>query len=812
VTKSQAQSYGRLTFDIARQDLALSLLEFGRQAELSVLVRKEDVKDLIAPPLSGRYYPWEALSVLLRDSSLGFRFIDQNTISVGPGLPRPVYKRDSAHPAPEEDLVPPQEIVGWVPAIDEVIVTSQRRTENMQTVPLAVSVIRPPYIRESRIYDLDDIGTRIPGLTVSSFSLGQPTIHMRGIGSGDDGAALDNSVAMFLDDVYVGRITAINLALFDVERVEVLRGPQGTLYGKNAIGGAINVITRNPSRQFEMVGEATIGNYDRRDFRAEIGGPLEGEKLLGKLSFHSRSREGWQESLFLPGEDQMDDNNLSLRAKLLYQPESDLRFDLIADYSRDDLGSTGRIPVVGRVPLRLLDETGQPTGEAALPTDIFAALGGSVRRAANDERGFTDRDMWGISSRASWQTDAGQLLSVTAYRKNSFAWAEDSVALPNDLTDQQVNSVVDEDHQQFSQEFRWLSPDDSPLLYVFGLYYLYEKTHRVETFVFPDRAAVTDQNNRTQSLASFGELSYRFARGWDLKLGARLTYEEKKMDQLALSGNAPAIIREDFQLTNKGDWTDFSPRLVLSWQADRDLMLYGSLSRGFKSGGFQGAPGTRELAERIIRPESAWNYELGIKSQWWEDRMRFNLVGFYTDYRDLQVVQFVTEGNFGVFRTSNAMSASLTGVELEVVLNLWHGLELSGSYAWLEAVYDEFTDVLGRDFSGNRLRQAPENSFDIGVYYERSLGEGRLRFRAEYRYQDESFREPDNRVTNQPAFDILDASVAYEQAEGDWEITLWAKNLLDEEYISHLYILGGNDYALFGEPRTYGVTFTYNFQ
>ncbi|MBL4893841.1 MAG: TonB-dependent receptor [Emcibacter sp.] len=726
-----------------------------------------------------------------------------------------IYRPQDADPTAktdDKDLLPEDDDdLEDIATVDEVVVTSLRRRSNMQKVPVAVSVIKPPLIREARIHNIEDVGTRIPGLTVARYSIGQPTIHMRGVGSNDDGAALDNSIVMFIDDVYVGRITAINMNFHDLERIEVIRGPQGTLYGKNAIGGAINVTSRPPTEQLTGELEATLGNYNRVDIRSVISGPLIEDKLLAKLAFHSRKREGWQKSLFLPGIKQNDENTWSGRGKLLFRLNDRMQIDLNADYNRDNLESTGRIPVIGRVPVRLLGPDGLPTGETILPTDLLNDLGGNVRNAINSDLGFTDRTIWGLSSRISRQGNYGELLSITAYRKTRFSWLEDSTGLPSSLTDQKVNSNVNERHAQFSQEFRWISPDEARLKYVAGLYYLYEHTHRIENFIFPTRHSTTDQNNKTNSFAAFGEATYSLTNQINLTFGARLTYETKKMNQQNISNGAQIVLVEDFILQNTGSWTDFSPNFVLSWQQSDDIMWYASISRGYKSGGFQGAPSTLDLARRTIDPESVWNYEIGYKSQWLEDRLRLNLVGFYSDYRDLQVVQFKTQGNFGVFQTSNAASAGLKGVEVEFALKPVPGLEFSGSYAYLDATYGDFHDQSGQDFTGNTLRQAPRHSLYLAVYYERPFYEGRLRFRADYRYQGESFREPDNSVTIQPAFDLVDASIAYESANNFWEATLWAKNLMDKEYITHLYVLGGNDYALFGTPRTYGLTITLNF-
>ena len=798
-------------FNIAAQPLSKALLDFGAQANLSLLVRKKDTDGKKSERLSGRMYPNEALRKLLTHMQLGFNYIDSKTISVSPDLfklqdtPSPEQTSDALSSSEDSEEDDP------IATVDEVVVTSLRRRSNMQKVPVAVSVIKPPLIRETRIHNLEDVGTRIPGLTIASFSIGQPTIHMRGVGSNDDGAALDNSIVMFIDDVYVGRISAISMNFHDLERIEVIRGPQGTLYGKNAIGGAINVTSNPPSEQLTGELEATLGNYNRIDMRAMISGPLIEDKLLARLAFHSRKRNGWQKNSFLPSIKQNDENTLSSRGKLLFTVNDHMQIDLNGDYSRDDLESTGRIPVVGRVPVRLLGPDGLPTGQTSLPTDILSDLGGDVRNAINSDRGFTDRTIWGVSSRISRQGDYGQLLSITAFRKTDFSWLEDSTGLPSSVTDQKVNSNVDEQHTQFSQEFRWISPDENRLKYVLGLYYLFEHTHRVEHFVFPTLESSTDQDNKTNSFAAFGEATYGLTDRINLTLGARLTYETKKLDQQNISQGDRIILVEDFTLQNKGNWTDFSPNFVLSWQQSDDLMWYASLSRGYKSGGFQGAPSTRDLASRTIDPESVWNYEIGYKSQWFNDRFRLNVVGFHSNYRDLQVVQFKTEGNFGVFQTSNAASASLEGLEVEFTLKPLSGVEFFGSYAYLNATYGKFSDQSGRDFTGNTLRQAPRHSLYLALYYERPFYWGRLRFRADYRYQGKSFREPDNTVTIQPAFDLIDASLAYESADDFWEATLWAKNLADKEYITHLYVLGGNDYALFGTPRTYGLTVTLNF-
>jgi iron complex outermembrane receptor protein len=788
-------------FAIPAQELSPALLAFARTTGVSLLVARRELENVPAPALEGLMTAPEALQLLLADTPLGFRFVDRKTVSIS------VDHRTSAEAsAVAEPPVPVEAGDETIAPIEEILVYSRRRSENQQAVPIPISVMLQEQIEDADIRNLQDVALRVPGLTVSYFSLGQPNIHMRGIGSNDDGAALDNSVVLFLDDVYVGRISTIDVNMLDLDRIEVLRGPQGTLYGKNAIGGAINLSSTMPAPEAGADFSATIGNLDYRSVNARLNGPLWSPGWMGRLALSGREREGWQDNIVIGGEEQHDDKNYSLRAKLLYQPGSNLEWFLGYSLTHDDFNSTGRIPVVGRVPLRVLDESGQPSGETRLPTELFDDLGGSPERATNGLSGFTERTIQGLTSRFSLALDQHEFTSITAYRDSEFEWLEDSTGLPGTVTDQITGDWVDETHRQFSQEFRWSSGDDRGRNYVAGIFYLYEETDRDERFPFVDSTARTRQNNIGHSFALFGEASYHIDHAIKLTLGGRYTYDRKELDQFARNGGAPAIILEDFELKSTASWRDFSPSAALSWQFRDNAMLFARIARGFKNGGFQGAPGTKEVAGREIDPESAVDYELGLKSRWLRERLQFNINGFYTRYEDLQVVQFRTVDNFGLFETSNAGSADLKGVETEFILRALEGLEVSGSYAWLDASYDEFEDVEGRDFTGNHLRQAPRHSLNLATHYRWSVDPGELGLRLDYRYQSRSFREPDNSITVQPSFELLDASFSYYPGGGDWEFTLWSKNLLDEEYISHLYVLGGNDYALYGTPRTYGVS------
>ncbi|NIB43890.1 TonB-dependent receptor [Pseudomaricurvus alkylphenolicus] len=810
-------------FDIPAGTLSESLIKFAKQADVTLSVSNQDVGHVEVPALKGVMTLPQALDQLLMDSGLGYRFLDRDTVSIAATFHKPLPSDKEKAVASEHKHQEPRRLV-----TEEVTVTAQRTSENLQKVPVAVSVLDQYFLQESGITNLADINARVPGLTITSFSLGQPSIHVRGIGSNDDGAAMDNSVVAFVDDIYVGRITHIDLNLLDLERVEVLRGPQGTLYGKNAIGGAIKLVSKQPSETPFASATLGTGNYQHQEIAGLVNGPLS-ENWLGRLHLKLEQRDGWQKNL-LSDQYQHDNQRQALRARTLYRPNDRLELHWNFDGSRENLNSTGRIPIHSTVPLRVLDARGHPVAQLdnqgnpvagddgtplyqhRLPTELFHSLGGDWRHALNGLDGYTDRTIWGISQRLEYQLDSGVLTSISGYRRSHFDWLEDSTGLPLSVTNQTLSNGVDEVHRQFSQEIRWSSTTEGPLSYLVGLYYLQENTLRKESWPFQHARPSVQQDNRGNSFAAYGQFRYRWWDKLQLQVGARYTYDHKSLKQQGFSDNAPAVIQEDFSVESRDSWTDLSPFISLSYNHSDDLMLYSSVARGMKSGGFQGAPSTEEQALRSIDPEFAWDLELGMKSQWLADLMRLNVAAFYTDYRDLQVVQFRTIDNYGVFETNNAASATVKGIELEMMASPLPGLTLSGSYAFLRATYDSFNDFSGRDFTGNTLRQAPKNSLVLGVHYEFPILSGELHLRADYRYQSKSYREPDNLGTVQPSFWLLDGSLTYIADNQRWQISLWGKNLTDESYITHLYRLGGNDYALFGTPRTYGLNLTWNFE
>ena len=573
--------------------------------------------------------------------------------------------------------------------LEEVVVTAERRAENLQEVPNAITALSADTVERSDIHDLTDIATRIPGLTFSPFSPGQNIVALRGASSNDDGAGTDNSVAVFVDDVYLGRVSNINPEMFDIERVEVLRGPQGTLYGKNTIGGAINVVSTRPNtEEFEGKIRVNLGNYQRRDIAGLVSGPL-GEGWAGKASFSYRNRDGWVNNVFL-NKKQKDDNVQAFRGQLLYSAD-DFEAMFSADFNRLDIEDMARTPIA-------TGEPGDPAFWAAPVPGSYADLcdGQGADCSAGPIDGYAKRDAWGVSMKLNWNLEAGELISITAYRENEADWNMDSTGTPRSPLPplfNQINDDIFDQTNQFTQELRWVSNIGESIDFVTGLWYLSEETDRTECFdndVMTSDCTPTADNgatdwyrqvNQTTSYAAFGQFDWTFAPQWELTVGGRYSADTKEIDNNAIAGDF-VVINQTFSNSVSESWSAFTPKLSLAFFPNEDTTIYGAASWGFKSGGFAAAPQGIEFTEPLDQ-EEALNFEIGLKTDI-ASNFRLNTALFSTDYQDLQIQTFgplTAAAAFGTFQTFNAGDAEIQGLEVEATWVLTEQLTLSGFYA-----------------------------------------------------------------------------------------------------------------------------------
>ena len=808
--------------------------------------------------------------------------------------------------------------------IEEIIVTAQKKEESLRDIPMAITAITGTQIEEDGIRDLNDIQGRTPGLVVANFSVGQPEIAIRGIGTKEDGAAAGDSTVVSVDDVYIAARTAQIFDIFDLERVEVLRGPQGTLYGKNSVGGSINFITRKPTQDTHIRFRQSIAEFNTFDTAAFLSGGLS-DNLAGKITLSRRETDGYIDHIPSGRDDLGHSETFAYRAQLVWDASDAVEATFTFDGADDDMGDTNREPF-GVISRSVTPGFGTGPSDGNLndynnPIAVNAAMGAMFgvdetdpHNYFNDDIGWTKREIFGLSAKIDWDiNDSLTFTSISSWRQNDFDWAEDSEGLPasnqndaelgiNDdllMPDQgfrrDATDTAIEDNTQLTQEFR-LSRVEDTNDWLIGLFLSDEELKRTETFYFGNfmnfgdwrtwmpgdaptpnflgNAAVapvnvSDQINDSTSWAVYGQSSWDLNDTMRITAGLRYSFEEKEytvsgqafLDVFGsaqgtidntpipnvdvLNMTAIAVVVQQFdQLTAKEDWDNVSGRLAFDWDVYDDVMLFAALATGFKSGGFTGSPSSAARAGVPFDPEEALNFEVGAKTYLLDQRIRLNASLFTTDYDDLQVTFFTvplgSAAAFGEFFTENASSARINGFELELLAMPTDMFEIGGSIAFLDAEYKDFltqtvvdpsrctgsnavpvdpndpSQGCRLDFSGNKLRQAPELTVNLFARYAWELGSGAtVAAKVDYRYQDESFYDPDNNpITVIPDYSLVDGRVAYTSPSGAHELALWGKNLGDEEYVRHIYSQRGGSisFANYGAPRQVGLTYTFNYQ
>ena len=749
--------------------------------------------------------------------------------------------------------------------LEEIVVTAQKRTESLQDVPIAVTVHDGSDIEADNVESLLGIGSQTPGLVFTAFSVGQPEISIRGVSTKEDGASANDSVVVSVDDVYIAARTAQVFDIFDLERVEVLRGPQGTLYGKNSIGGSINFVTKKPTADTSLRFRQSFGNYGIFDSAGLISGAIS-DNLFGKISFSRRKHDGFLTNILPTSPDynkaQGERDNFAIRGQFVYLPSDDLEMVISIDSADDSHGATNREPIGSRV------EVGAPVlddkhpgfhgnNNASDPVGVnkeFKGDGDAFTTLAETE-GYTDRNVMGFSVKSTYSGGANaDFISITSFRQSEFDWLEDSSGLPPssvftslgpnwqavatgsrargfafDIT----NSAIEET-QQITQELRLVSTTEGQLSWIAGAFFSKEDIDRTERFNFTSIGIGTNpddehsvQSNTTNSYAVYGQTEYEISEELTFTGGLRFSNEKKEMTVGAykLNDNPAAILLRgaDFgPATASEEFSNVSWKASLDYQVNEDVLVYGNLATGFKSGGFTGSASTETQATTPFDSEQALSFEAGVKSRLADNRMLFNALAYATQYKDLQVTRFYQPhgNNFGEFITENAGEAEIQGLEIEAVGILSENFEVGGNFAWLNAEFVDFTGAVSTgadraDFNGNKLRLAPETTFSLYVRGDFDLDSGaRVTAKAKYRYQDDMFFDPNNNpITVSPAHSLVDVWFAYTTPDNRIEMKAFVNNATDEEYVTHAFSQRGSRIAfgLFGPPMTYGVAVTYKY-
>ena len=715
--------------------------------------------------------------------------------------------------------------------LEEVIVTATKREQNLQDVPIAISVISSADIEAAGFTTLSNITRAVPNLAYV-----EPTAPLfveytiRGFSTTGNNAGVDPGVGVYVDGVYLGRGIAFDGVLMDIERVEVLKGPQGTLFGKNTAIGAISIVTRKPQPEFEAAVQLQYGNFDLRQAQAYVNGPLVEDTLFAKLSVNYLKRDGYLDNT--TGGSLNDADTLGARAQFLWTANADFESLFTIEASRDR-GVANYTPITDGNPITDDDFTYDIT----IPQDTI---------------GTTERDMFAASLQMDYGMNNFDLVSISSYRSvDSFFETDQDYS---ELDALQISRREDQD--QFSQEFRIVSTGDGPLSWIAGFYYFDQDVDSASIatigpdFLFaalgiplvgsglcpdvlgdigppfgvlPCSLYIDVQADiQSKSYAGFASITYEFTDSWSFTGGLRYTKEKKELDYsqssdeplLAFVFGFPPIPPFNDSFSDSEPSGDAS----LIYTVNEDVSTYAKYSHGFKAGGYN-ATLSSSVSRIRFDPEFVDSYELGLKSTLLDGRMRLNFAAFYMDFDDKQEQQFVPGSGFV---QTNAGKANSKGFEIDATALLADGWDMAASLGYANAKYKDFltgeVDENGVpiDFAGNRLAAAPEWTANFSTQYRWGAFDwADLSARAEVSYQSSNFSDAQNTEEfKSDAFTLVSLRFGFVAPTDTWSFTFWVNNLFEEEvwaYASPSNIPWPGRIFQPINPRTYGIEARFNF-
>jgi iron complex outermembrane recepter protein len=688
-------------------------------------------------------------------------------------------------------------------SLETVVVTATKSgATNAQDTPLTITAFSSDQLSNTMATNVKDLANSVPDLNISQ-STSFAEIYIRGVGSNNTGNGSDPDVTVQVDGIYLARPYTQFADLLDVDRVEVLRGPQGTLYGRNAVGGTINIVSKQPSDTFQGVEQLTVGNYGEVQNQAYITGPIVPGELDFSLAANYARHDDYLQNIST-GNNVFGQDEGGMRGQLRFQPASNLNATTRVDFN------------IASYDLENFDEIMVP-----LPATYVAQGGinntilGNYTKVALNTPQHVNVTSFGVSEEVNYIINENlNVKSLTAYRTSMNKGLIDS-----DYTN--INNAYvfqGESENQFTQEVD-LSGHYDAADFVGGLFYFHENDQS-STYVAKPAANLRigiPPLTHTDSIAGFAQGTYHLTETVSLIGGARYTSEQKNLHQdynytflsTGLPTGTPAGL---FDLSNHYD--AFTPKGGVNWQARDNLLFYFSVTKGYKSGGYNYVASTPAAAS--FKPEKLLSYEAGEKSEWFDHKLRANLTGFIYQYQDLQVNQLISPG---VVSISNAANAHVKGLELELTALPVSGLQLTANLSRLDARYSNYPNAplaaaLGTgtiNATGNYLDAAPPYSAYLSAQYDWALGQGDAYVRAEYSWQDRVFYDPSNYLSqSQGAYGLINMFAGYNWID-NWQAQLWVKNLTNKEYIFGAAANGLVPTGEAGAPRTFGIRLTKAF-
>lgn len=773
--QAEAQTTDRTTFAIPVQDLGPALTQLGREAGREIIFPTDLVRGLRAGGAGATGTVEEVLTALLRGTGLTWRRNGSGAFIV-------VRDGELARPVAGETIS----------AVEDVIVTAQRREERGQDVPIAVTAFGRQGIEDYRLETLRDVSRLTPGLLVSAFNQSSPTVAIRAANNTFTQVGANKPVQVVLDDVFIPRNSAVTFELFGLNSIQVLKGPQGTLFGRNVTGGVILLDTGRP--QFganEARVRGTVGDYGLRSFEGLTDLALN-DRVSVRIAGAVKQRDGFGEDR-LTGAEQDDLDSASVRAQLRVEVTPALEALFSVDYA-DDRNGGRTLSSIGAG-----DDGDRRTSELGQPQRFARTQGG-------------------VSGRLYWDVLGGEVTSITAYRQSQSGELFSGVGANfRFLTGTQSQAVSDDadDVGAFTQEVRFASPLWDWGRFIVGAFYSDENADRIlksQAFAATSGALVTnqaaDQSVNSRSLAIFADGTVHLPAGFDLTLGVRYT-EDRKTASLIRTD----LIRPVNNFSGLGlerEWSEVTPRAVLNWQPVPDILAYVSYARGYTAGGFNTEAATLAALTAGFDPETVDNYEFGLKTDWLDKVLRINLALFHLEYQDKQELFFnnITR----VLNITNAAEATVNGGEIEARFRATDWLTLNATYGRLDSTYDDFVIPGGAVNTGNALGSSPDEKVSFSADLRAPLGGwGEMLGTAVYfrtaDYNTGAAADPNLQI---PAYDLINLSAGIEPASGRWRLTAFVRNLEDTEYLltpSTQVVLA----EYLGEPRTAGVSLDWRF-
>ena len=685
--------------------------------------------------------------------------------------------------------------------LEEIVVTATKRETNLQDTAMSVSAFTGEQLEQAGATDIREMQLFTPGLWVGgNAGFGTNPIVIRGMGSLITGIGADEAVGVYVDGIYQGRTAGNIFEFVDIDRVEVLRGPQGTLYGRNATGGAINVITKTPGDEFEGRVEGEVTSFDGWGARGYFLAPVS-ENLGIKVSGGKYDRDGWIHNPTTRVDGSSVDKEY-FSAGLRWTPSDRTTVDLRG------YAGTSRLPTAYKDLNDGIDSLSVYTAD----------FGNTSKREFSSVSATVTQDFDGFTAKAI----IGYLETEVADLVDSDAQAVDNV---------QYRGFNESD--QFSMEVQFASTGSGPFTWLVGAFYFDESAEDDTPFnFFRDPMAIFGvppgiglgplgllfaAEVDTEAWAGFGEVTFQPVDRITLTAGVRYSTESK--DWMGCIGPY-AVYEIDYRpdlcdgsfVPDDDSWDAWTPHFVIDFRLNDDMLLYASATRGFRSGGWNWTAPTFPDTDNGFNPEYVWTYEGGMKTDLLDRRARFNVAGFYSDYTDVQVR--TTDPN-GLITIVNAATADIYGVEMELSATPVDNFNIAGTAAWLDATYARFIGAAGNDLSGNRLNRSPEWQLSVMAQYTFPIGGfGTLTPRVEWQYVDEMYHDENNtQPQGSESFDIVNVKLRFESNDSRWGAELYARNADNTQYRAHSFqgILPTILPSQYSDPRIFGGKVFFNF-